>query len=251
MSSITPDYASASTRGPIGRLLDQNHFILRRLHSLTGVVFGLYLFVHLGVNSTLLEGQRHSTQTATIYQMQVDNIHSLPWLKVIEWAFILGPILFHTVYGSWIISSGRPNVGAYGYTRNWLYIFQRATAVILTFFILFHVLSFFGYFPGQLGQDLKFVYAQATESTIVHLQAAWWVGWVVYPIGILAAAFHTANGFYAAAVTWGLTVSKASQKRWAGIAVGAFGFLFVAGMVALIAALTHEPIDPATLNYTH
>ena len=33
-----------------------SHFLIRRLHSLTGIVFGGYIVVHLLVNATLVEG---------------------------------------------------------------------------------------------------------------------------------------------------------------------------------------------------
>src|SRR3954462_11543901 len=81
-----------------------HHFLLRRLHSLTGLVFGGYLIVHLLVNATIAQfGARD------VYQMQVDKIHSLPILWAIEWAFIYLPILFHTVYGFYIVFTGQPN----------------------------------------------------------------------------------------------------------------------------------------------
>ena len=55
----------------------RHHFLLRRLHSLTGLIFGGYLVIHLIVNATLAEGGR-------IFQMQVDKIHALPFL----WAVV-------------------------------------------------------------------------------------------------------------------------------------------------------------------
>ena len=84
------------------------YFLIRRLHSLTGIVFGGYLVVHLLINATIARG-------GTEYQVQVDKIHSLPFLPLIEWTFIYLPILFHTVYGAWIIVTGQPNVQRYPY----------------------------------------------------------------------------------------------------------------------------------------
>src|SRR3712207_9086376 len=40
----------------------------------------------------------------------------------------------------------------------------------------------------------------ATQSTVNHMKAAWWIGYVVYPIGILASCYHLANGFWTAAI---------------------------------------------------
>src|SRR5437868_8370288 len=80
------------------------HFLLRRLHSLTGLVFGGYLIVHLLINATIAQG-------GSVYQTQVDKIHDLPFLPVVEWTFIYLPILYHTVYGVWITLTAQPNVG--------------------------------------------------------------------------------------------------------------------------------------------
>jgi succinate dehydrogenase / fumarate reductase, cytochrome b subunit len=238
----TAIHTSTTTRKSF---LTRHHFLLRRLHSLTGILFGSYLFVHLTVNATLAEGARHDGG-ATVFQQLVNYIHSLPFLIGVEWAFILLPIIYHTLYGIYIIWSGQPNVGSYGYTRNWLYLFQRITAYVLVVFLLFHVLTM----KGLLGpaHPLTFKPLLATESTLEHLQYAVWIWAVIYPLGVLAAAFHTANGFYAAGVTWGLTISKSSQNRWGALCLGVFAFLFVGGMTALIAGVAKST---AVVALTH
>lgn len=215
-------------------------------------MFGSYLFVHLTINATLAEGARHDG-SPTVFQTMVDYIHSVPFLIGVEWAFIFLPIIYHTFYGFYVMYSGQPNVLRYGYTKNWFYIFQRVTAVVLVFFLLFHVLTFkgaFGSSNGTLLAALKFEpVGSATQSTIRHLQAAWWIWAVIYPIGLLSAAFHTANGFWAAGVTWGLTISKGAQNRWGMLCIGIFLFLFAGGMVALLAGVTGsiEPVVTTTL----
>ena len=37
---------------------------------------------------------------------------------------------------------------------------------------------------------------------------------ICYFIGVSCVVFHFANGLWTAAITWGLTVSEAAQKRW-------------------------------------
>ena len=86
-----------------------------------------------------------------VYQLQVDKIHSLPFLWAIEWAFIFLPIIYHTLYGIWITFTGQPNVGAYGYAKNWFYVLQRISAMILVVFMVFHVLGMRGLFGHTLG----------------------------------------------------------------------------------------------------
>ena len=201
----------------------RNHFLIRRLHSLTGLVFGGYLVVHLLINATIARADE--------YQIQVDKIHSLPFLPVIEWTFIYLPILFHTVYGAWIIATGQPNVGQYRYQKNIYYTLQRISAVIIVFFMLFHVLALK---YGLFGQRLSFEPHRALDTVGRHLDNGVLV-WVVYPMGILASCYHLANGFWAAAITWGLTVSESAQRRWGMICAGLFALTFIAGMIALIA----------------
>ena len=243
-ASPSPSTAHAASGNPIAAWLGKHHFALRRLHSLSGLAFGGYVVVHLLVNATLIEGLRYGTED--IYQTQVNKIHELPFLLAVEWSLILLPILFHTAYGVLIVAAGRPNVGRYGSGMNWAYTVQRITAVVLVFFIAFHYLTMKGAFGGTLGSALTFVPHEATQTTVNHMHAAWWVGWVVYPLGILAATFHLANGFWTAGVTWGVTVSARSQRLWMFACIGLFLFTLGCGFVSLGAALRQQPTDGPT-----
>jgi succinate dehydrogenase / fumarate reductase cytochrome b subunit len=216
-TATAPDYALHAIGG-------RYHFLLRRLHSLTGLVFGGYLIVHLLVNATIAQG-------GVVYQQQVDKIHSLPFLPVIEWTFIYLPILYHTAYGIWIALTGQPNVDRYSYPRNWGYVLQRASAVLIFIFMVFHVLSLK---YGAFGLNLSFDPHHALGTVGRHLDH-WWAVVLVYPIFILASCFHLAYGFWLAAITWGLAISAKAQQRWAVVCAGLFLVTFVAGMVALIA----------------
>lgn len=228
---------------PTAGLLSRYHFLFRRLRSLTGILFGSYLLVHLTINATLVEGQHLvGGVDQGSFQSQVNKIHGLPFLKAIEWLFIFLPIIFHTVYGIYITATGQLNVGRYGYTRNWLYLFQRITAIIIMFFLLFHVLTFKGVFGEVMQGALSFNPEYAFRSTVEHLNAAWWIWAVIYPVGVLASAFHLANGFYAAGITWGLTISRTSQNRWAGVCGLIFLGSFGAGMAALVAGILNANI---------
>lgn len=202
------------------------HFLLRRLHSLTGILFGAYVIFHLFINATLIQG-------GEIYQAQVDKIHLLPFVTGIEWVFIYLPIIFHTVYGSWIIVTGQPNNASYPYFKNLFYLLQRISAVVLAAFIAFHVLAM----KGMLGRAMAFDAAHATASTVRSVGSHWFVAWVVYPLGVLAAAFHTANGFWTAGVSWGLTISAGAQRRWGRLCAVVFFGMTVVGLLAVAATI--------------
>ncbi len=216
---------SIATVSAPSALTAHREFLLRRLHSLTGILFGGYLLVHLAVNATIAQG-------GAVYQNQVNKIHDLPFLPLIEWTFIYLPILFHTFYGMWIIVTGRPNVGSYPYAKNVYYTLQRISAIIIVVFIAFHVLSFK---YGAFGLNLSFEPQRALATVGRHFSEHGWITWGLYPLGILAACFHLANGFWTAAITWGLTISAGAQRRWGLICAGLFVLSFAAGMIALIA----------------
>jgi succinate dehydrogenase / fumarate reductase, cytochrome b subunit len=222
-TTVAPDLTFSISAG-------RSHFLLRRLHSLTGVLFGGYMFVHLVINATLLQG-------AALYQSQVNKIHDLPFLPAIEWSAIFLPILFHTIYGVWITLSGQWNAPSYSYGRNWLYVLQRITAIILIGFIAFHVLALKYGLLNAISPRLAFDPHHAAQTIIRHMSAGKILVTFVYPVGILAACFHLANGLRAAAVTWGLTISARSQSRWSILCVIIFVVSFAAGMAALFACI--------------
>jgi succinate dehydrogenase / fumarate reductase, cytochrome b subunit len=207
-------------------------FLLRRLHSLTGILFGAYVIGHLLLNATLVEGYREGAGQ-TVYQKQVDFIHSLPLLRAALFVFVFLPIAYHTIYGLWLTYMAQPNINQYPYTKNVFYLFQRVSALVLVAFILFHVTAMRGWWA----QSLAFNPHDATRTTISHLSASWFIGWFVYPVGILAACYHLAYGFWTAAISWGIAVSAGAQRRWGWVCAGIFVILFVCGMVAVIGAL--------------
>jgi len=227
--------ATATSDHTVPLLGGHQHFLLRRLHSLTGLVFGGYLIVHLLINATI-------AQSGGVFQAQVYKIHALPIVWAIEWAFIFLPIIFHTVYGIWITLTGQPNVNNYPYGKNWAYVLQRASAIVIVLFALFHVLSLK---YGLFGTTLSFEVDNASASVGRHLNASFLIAWVIYPIGIVASCFHLANGFWTAAITWGLTVSAGAQRRWGLVCAGLFVLTLVLGFTALFAgALGDHKANP-------
>ena len=72
----------------IASVFGRHEFLIRRLHSLTGLVpVGAFLTVHLLTNMGILDNS---------YQQRVDLIHSMGerTLEVTEWTLIFLPILF-------------------------------------------------------------------------------------------------------------------------------------------------------------
>lgn len=228
--------------------LDRHYLLLRRLHSLTGVVpIGVFLLPHLTTNSSIVWGEQlaHSpygpgTGGVYTFQHEVDFIHSLPALVLIEVGLIWLPLLFHAAMGIVFAKTGRTNVSAYRYGGNWRYALQRATGYVALVFIFFHLSSlrwgwtYGGYFP-------TFDPEAAASTTAIHFQDGR-LGLLMaafYLVGVLSAVYHFANGLWTAAITWGLTVSRTAQERWGrvctalGLGLAAMGVAAVWGFSTL------------------
>jgi succinate dehydrogenase / fumarate reductase cytochrome b subunit len=178
--------------------------------------------------------------------VQVDKIHSLPLLWAIEWAAIYLPILYHTVYGIWITFTAQPNINRYPYTKNIFYTLQRVSAIIIVLFMIFHVFSLK---VGWFGSALSFDAHDAGGSVHRHMtgtRASWLIVGLIYPLGILASCYHLANGFWTAAITWGLTISAGAQRRWGFACAGLFALTLICGITALAASTNSKLAEPKT-----
>ncbi len=216
----------------------RHHFLIRRLHSLCGLVpIGVFLCIHLTVNASINAG-------AAEFETQVGYIHALGWLlKPVEIMFIFLPLLFHGVLGLQIWFSGQPNVSTYKYGGNFRYMFQRVTGGIAFVFILYHLwhMHWLGapFGGGKFiahGEGMTESAATAMQDVVFGVPAS-----VLYGIGVLSAVYHLANGIWTSLITWGITIGPLAQRR-AGYACSAFGvMLAVVGLSGVRGFKTFEP----------
>lgn len=202
-------------------------FVLRKLHQLSGIVpLGLFLLEHFYTNSKSLTG-------ASDFNNAVKDLQSIPYILFVEIGGIFIPLIYHAVYGLVITMEARPNNLAYPYPRNWFYLIQRITGVVLFFFILFHVLNFrFGLIPGLNNQSVATHANIAFE--IVQREFRMIPIFILYMIGITATVWHLANGIWLFMVDWGITIGERAQ-RLTGYACIAFGaVLLLVGVNAAV-----------------
>ncbi len=208
-------------------------FILRKLHQLSGIVpLGAFLMEHLYTNSKAA----HPTQGAENFNKAVSDLQGIPYILLVEIAFIFLPLLYHAIYGLFITWESRPNNLKYPYPRNWFYTIQRTTGIILFFFILFHLLNFrFGIIPGLNEKSVAHYPNEAFQIVQYEFQLLWVV--IVYVIGIFSTIWHFANGIWLFAVDWGIVIGERAQ-RLTGYACIGFGvvlfFFWINVMVAFI-----------------
>jgi succinate dehydrogenase / fumarate reductase cytochrome b subunit len=241
--------------------LDRNYLLLRRLHSLLGVFpIGVFLFPHLITNSSIMWGRwltpthlseaqlQHLAEAGKaadtgveMFQHEVNFIHGLPALVLIEIGLLFVPIAFHALLGIWFALGAGANVQHYGYQGNWRYLLQRISGYLGVVFIFMHITSLrFGWTYGGLTPPFDPQFAAST--TALHFQDSplgTWAVALIYLVCMLSLVYHFANGLWTAALTWGLTVSVAAQRRWGyicivlGLGLGVAGVLAVYGFATL------------------
>lgn len=203
-------------------------FILRKLHQLSGIVpLGIFVLEHFYTNSKALTG-------AGDFNNAVKDLQSIPYIVFVEIGGIFIPLIYHAIYGIFITFEWRPNNLHYPYSRNWFYLIQRITGIILFFFITFHVLNFrVGAIPGLNKLSVADNWQQGFD--IVRGEFLNPLIFVIYLIGITATVWHLANGLWLFAVDWGIVIGERAQ-RLMGYACIAFGvFLLAVGINAAIA----------------
>jgi succinate dehydrogenase / fumarate reductase, cytochrome b subunit len=225
-----------------GSFLERNEFLLRRLHSLSGIVpVGAYMVIHLVTNASVLD-------SAATFQRSVYSIHSLgAVLPVVEWVFIFLPLIYHAVYGVLITRGALPNSGTYKYASNLRYTLQRATGMIAFVFIMWHVFHMHGWFHADawmqnVAEPLgggRFRAYNATSTTAEAMQMSLIVP-ILYAIGVLSCVFHLANGIWTFGITWGLWVTPRSQQ-WANVACLVFGLGLAAVSMGALGGFTLKP----------
>ncbi|HKY30112.1 MAG TPA: succinate dehydrogenase cytochrome b558 subunit [Pyrinomonadaceae bacterium] len=203
-------------------------FVLRKLHQLSGIIpLGLFLLEHFYTNSKALGGPE-------AFNGAVRSLQSIPYIIFVEIGGIFLPLIYHAVYGLIITIEARPNNLNYPYPRNWFYLIQRITGVILFFFITFHVLNFrFGLVPGL--NDVSVAHQPDRGFEIVSREFQMIPIFIIYMIGITSTVWHLANGIWLFMVDWGITIGERAQ-RLTGYACIAFGVvLLIVGINAAVA----------------
>ena len=207
--------------------VDRRRFILRRLHSLTGIFpIGVYLIFHIMLaNASVLGGpERFDAAVAAI------SLLPPPILLGIEVLAIYLPLLFHSLYGFVRVGESElTNPLRNDYLGSYLYTLQRITGVIAFFFIAWHVYTtrVQYYFAGA---EIDYAMMRGIISDPVRFS--------IFLVGTAAAVFHFTNGIWTFAITWGLTVGRRAQRTLRAATLGAFLVMYGTAVAILMAFRT-------------
>jgi succinate dehydrogenase cytochrome b subunit len=192
-------------------------FLLRRLHSLSGIVpVGAFLVEHFVSNAFAVNGP-------SAYSEQVKFLTGLPFVHILEWGGIYIPILFHALYGFWIWYRGETNVASYPWSGNWLYTSQRWTGGIAFIYMFWHTWTI--RFTGTHLLEGGYIYGFAKVAN--EMAVPWKRGF--YTVGIVTASWHFAYGLYLFAAKWGLVTGEAAQSRFFKVCMAVFAVFVLVG----------------------
>lgn len=195
--------ATASMSGQVSASTSHREFVLRRLHSLSGIVpIGLFLLEHFFSNAAVL-----SKNPAQSYGDQVKFLNGLPFVLVLEIALIYIPLLFHGLYGLYIAKNGEPNSVRYSWLGNWGYTFQRISGIIVLAFIGWHVWT--ARFAGVSVPDNPYL----AYDKMAQMMANPWI-FLFFLVGITFTCYHFAYGLFLFAAKWGITVGNRARQKW-------------------------------------
>lgn len=222
----------------------RHHFLLRRLHSLSGIVpIGAFLIEHMLTNSMAAYGGRET------FNEHVHFLHSMPYLTLLEIFGIFLPIAFHALYGVRIAMMAKHNVAQYPYMGNTRFTLQRMTGYIAFLFIIVHLAKFrfahwFGGIPflkPDITDKFEITRRGLMEWHALGVEMPPAVTMTMYVIGLAAACFHFGNGIFTFCITWGITVGEKAQKRVSMGAAGLGVILFAWGAASLYAFADAKP----------
>ena len=203
-------------------------FLLRKLHSLSGIVpIGAFLVEHIVSNYETINGP-------LAYAQQVKFLNSLPLVRVLEWSFIFIPLAFHALYGLFIVFRGRVNVNVYPWASNWMYISQRVTGIIAFLYIIQHVWR-----QRFSGVSLPEHPGAAFHKVQVELSNPWMLA--IYVIAMIATTWHFAYGIWLFAAKWGITPGDKARKRFGYVCGLGGAALCLMGLISIWAVVSAPP----------
>lgn len=192
-------------------------FYIRRFHSILGIVpIGIFLCLHLTLNSAAIIGPE-------AWAAVIDGMRSMPFVIVAEIALIALPILFHAVYGIYVVYVSDMHFLRYQYIGNWMYILQRVTAVITLIFVLYHVT--FVRIMTETTMDVMAAMADVLQTPL---------GFVLELIGVWSAIYHFSNGIFTFLITWGVLHGERIQKLFSFLTMMLCAGLCLLALIILI-----------------
>ena len=215
LTSVQPDPSVAPAARAVAR-----DFLLARLGSLFAILpLGVWTVNHLWNQLAAYNGP-------VAWQSAVEG-HQGAVGATVTFVIVLGPLLWHTLWGISRMVRSRPvvDVSRFSNVRYWV---QRLSAVGLILFLGAHL--WLAWFHPRFIEGAPEAFIDISHE--MHFNGP---TLAVYLLGTLAIAYHLANGLWSFSMGWGLTVSKSGLAWMERISMIVFLALLVLGWGAVYA----------------
>src|SRR4051812_7535585 len=194
-------------------------FLLARLGSLLAFLpLGVWTLGHLW-------NQLAAYTSPQAWEQSVEG-HVNGATTALTFIVVLVPLVWHTVWGIVRMLRSRPDVKVtwFGNVR---YIVQRLSAIGLLLFLGAHL--YLAWFEPRFIHGRPEPFAEISREMHFHMPTL-----AVYILGVLAIAYHLANGLWSfLSMGWGMTVSKSGIAWMERIALLLFVVLLAIGWAAI------------------
>jgi succinate dehydrogenase cytochrome b subunit len=210
--------AAATPRSDSAR---RANFIADRLGSALAILpLGVWTLLHLWNNLAAFQGGPAWQAAVTEYPH--------PFAEAIALAIVLVPLVWHVVWGIGRAVHTRPNYPRYRYFANFKYILQHLSALGLLAFLGAHL--WLAFLKPRLVEGQVEPFSDIAHEMHFHRPTL-----VVYILGVLAIAYHFANGLHTAMMGWGVAVTKPALRRSESVAWTVFIIMLAMGWAAIFA----------------
>ena len=194
-------------------------FLLARLGSLFAFApVGVWTVVHLWHQLAAWRSPQAWEQAVT------GHVNSAS--TVLVFVLVLGPLLWHTIWGIVRMLRSRPAPTQGGFS-NFRYVIQRLSAIGLLFFLGAHL--YLAWFEPRFLHGGPEPFSDISREMRFHAPTL-----IVYVLGVLAIAYHVANGLWSfMTMGWGITVSKSGMAWLERVSILVFLVLLAIGWIAI------------------
>jgi succinate dehydrogenase / fumarate reductase, cytochrome b subunit len=213
--------ATSPTSPTVSPALARSSFLRARLASFLAVFpLSVWTFFHLWHALSGFQGADEWQAALTEYPH--------PVAEALTGVVVLLPLAIHTVWGIGRLLSSRPNNVRYRLYGNLKYLLQRLAGLGVLLFLGAHL--WLALLKPRIVEGHAESFADLAEHMHFHGPTL-----ATYILGILAVAFHTANGLQSAGMSWGVVTSQKGLRRLEGAALLVFVLLLGMGWGAVYA----------------
>jgi fumarate reductase subunit C len=198
-----------------------------QLQSLSGVLLGLFLVMHLHFESSILLGKEAFYQVAQFLEGGVfsETGHGYPLLTQIFSGFMLLVVMIHagfslrrfpTQLGQWRALRNQMHFLPHEDTKIWFW--QMISGFLLFFLVPAHLFTMIS--NPEIGPHLS-------AERVYHFNA-----WILYVLLLPVVAVHAVFGLYRVVVKWGLIEQRFALLKFAKVLLA---YLMLLGMASLLA----------------